>query len=101
MSIYTSRYIAKGLREDLPLVWLAWKQRPRFRSIYGLRSKRFNELIDSIFGRTNLVLAKHHYITLDGYCIDGTVNAAHANKHSYVWKKITQRHKARTLDQVH
>src|SRR5437899_4902356 len=64
MGIYTSRYIAKGLREDLHFMWLAGMQRPDFRTINDFRSKRLNELIDSIFVETILFLAKHHYITL-------------------------------------
>jgi transposase len=101
MGIYTSRYIAKGLREDLHFMWLAAMQRPDFRTINDFRSKRLKDLIDLIFVEVILFLAEHKYISLDNYFVDGTVIAANANKHSYVWKNNTKRYKAKTLKKIH
>lgn len=101
MGIYTSRCMAKALREDLHFMWLAAMQRPDFRTINDFRSKRLKDLIDPIFVETILFLAEHKYIALEKYFVDGTVIAANANKYSYVWKKNTGRYKANTLDKIH
>src|SRR5271167_4787825 len=36
--VYSSRYIAKALREDVNYMWLSGMQRPDFRTINGFRS---------------------------------------------------------------
>lgn len=93
MKIYTSRRIAKALREDVNFMWLSGMQRPDFRTINNFRSSRLKNVINKIFRSMIIFLDKNRYIKLENYFIDGTRIEANANKYSYVWSGNTKRYK--------
>nr|WP_324607712.1 transposase [Paenibacillus sp. IHBB 10380] len=47
--MYSSRLIAKGIREQIPLMWLAGRQRPDFRTINRFRSERMKDVLEAVF----------------------------------------------------
>ncbi|TYP72348.1 transposase [Paenibacillus methanolicus] len=47
--IYSSRQIAKAVRENIMFMWLAARQRPDFRTINRFRSERMKNVLESIF----------------------------------------------------
>jgi len=100
MKIYSSRRIAKALREDINFMWLSGMQRPDFRTINNFRSGRLKEVIDKVFSSMIIFLTDNKYIKLEDYFVDGTKIEANANKYSYVWSKNTQRYKAMTKDKI-
>jgi len=90
--IYSSRKIAKSLRENIYFMWLSGESRPDFRTINDFRL-RLTEMVEEIFVSMILFLSDNGYIELEKYFIDGTKLRADAKKTSYVWKKNTDRYK--------
>ncbi|MBK8381600.1 MAG: IS1182 family transposase [Ignavibacteria bacterium] len=93
--IYSSRRIAKALRENVNFMWLSSKSRPDFRTINNFRSSRLKGLIDTVFSSTLEILIDSKLIKLEDYFTDGTKIEADANKYSYVWKKNVERNKSK------
>jgi transposase len=98
--IYSSRRIAKALREDVNFMWLAGMQRPDFRTINEFRSSRLKGVVDSVFGSMVLFLLDHGYIDLQQYFVDGTKLRADSNKHKIVWAKNTKRYKEKAQQKI-
>ena len=100
MKIYSSRRIAKALREDINYMWLSGMQRPDFRTINNFRSGRLRGVIDQVFSSMIIFLTDNKYIKLEDYFVDGTKIEANANRYSYVWSRNTQRYKATTKEKI-
>ena len=98
--VYTSRPLAKKLREDLVFIWLAGGHRPCFKTLSAFRSCRMQDLVDMILSRVLLYLVEHGYVNLEDLYVDGSKWEANANKHKIVWRKNTQRYKAGVLDRI-
>ena len=98
--IYSSRRIAKALREDVNFMWLSGMQRPDFRTINEFRSSRLKGVIDEVFGSMVLFLLDHDYIDLQQYFVDGTKLRADNNKHKIVWAKNTKRYKEKAQQKI-
>lgn len=92
--IYSSRRIAKALRENVHFMWLAGMSQPDFRTLNLFRSSRLKGVIDEVFSSMALFLLEHQYIDLSEYFVDGTKLRADANRHKVVWAKSTHRYKA-------
>jgi len=93
--VYTSRKIAKALRENIYFMWLSGNQHPDFRTINRFRSSVVKEVIEEIFTSVLELLIDGKYIRLENYYLDGTKMEANANKYSWVWAKSTQHYKER------
>lgn len=91
--LYSSRRIAKALREDVNAMWLSGMQRPDFRTINLFRSGRLKDVIDQVFSSMVLFLIDNKYIDLHEYFVDGTKLRADNNRHKVVWAKNTKRYK--------
>jgi transposase len=98
--IYSSRKIAKALREDIHFMWLSGMNRPDYRTIILFRSSRLKPVIDKVFGSMVIFCQEQGYIKLENYFIDGTKMEADASKTSYVWAKNVKRHKASTEEKI-
>jgi len=92
--VYSSRMIAKALREDVNFMWLSGQQRPDFRTLNRFRSSRLKETIDSVFGSMISFCLEKKYISFTHYFVDGTKIEANANRSTYVWAKNASRYKA-------
>jgi transposase len=100
MKLYSSRKIAKALREDVTFMWISGMNRPDFRTINSFRSGRLKEVIDEVFTETLIFLIDNRYVKLEKYFIDGTKFRADANKNSYVWRKNTERYKGKVIEKI-
>lgn len=98
--IYSSRQIAKAVRENIPFMWLAARQRPDFRTINRFRSERMKDLLETIFTSILSLLAEEGYIKLEHYFVDGTKIEANANRYTFVWGKAVVKHKAKLEEKV-
>lgn len=98
--IYSSRMIAKALREDVNFMWLSGMNRPDFRTINRFRSGRLKKVIDEVFGKMTKLLVEHGYVDLEKYFVDGTKMRADNNKHKVVWKKNTKRYKGNVQEKI-
>jgi len=98
--IYSSRQIAKALRENIPFMWLAARQTPDFRTINRFRSERMKDVLARVFTAVLELLVAEGYVKLEHYFVDGTKIEANANRYTFVWGKAVARYKARLQEQV-
>lgn len=98
--IYSSRQIAKALRENIHFMWLSGGNRPDFRTINRFRSSRLKGRIEEVFGAVVELLLEEGLIDFRDYFLDGTKIEANANKYSFVWGKATKKYKARLQTQL-
>jgi transposase len=81
--IYSSRQIAKAVRENVMFMWIAGRQRPDFRTINRFRSERMKEVLETVFTAVLQFLAEENYVQLEHYFVDGTKIEANANKYRF------------------
>jgi transposase len=98
--LYSSRKIAKALRENIYFMWLSGNQQPDFRTINRFRSEMVKGMIEDIFTSVLELLLDEGYVKLENYFLDGTKLEANANKYSWVWGKSTRRYKQRLQEKV-
>lgn len=98
--IYSSRQIAKALRENIHFMWLSGNNRPDFRTINRFRSSVMKGIIDEIFGSVLELLIEEGYVKLEHYFLDGTKIEANANKYSWVWGKAVKKKKEKLQQKI-
>lgn len=98
-NLYSCRKIEAALRRDIHFIWLAGYEQPDFNTINRFRN-RVKEEINQVFTQLVLVLAERGFITLDVEYIDGTKIESKANKYTFVWRKSTERYRARLLEKI-
>lgn len=84
--VYSSRMLAKQLRENLTFIWISGNQRPDFRTLNNFRL-RLKDDIKSVFRQIVLYGLEEGVIEGEDVFIDHTKREANANKHKIVWKK--------------
>ncbi len=57
-------------------------------------------VIDEVFYALVEQLLDQGYIDLESYFVDGTKIEANANRHSFVWRKSTDKYKAQLQEKV-
>jgi transposase len=98
--VYSSRRIAKGLRENIHFMWISGGNRPDFRTINEFRSSRLKPVIDEVFHGVMEYLVEGGHVKLEHYFVDGTKIEANANKHKVVWAKGKEHHQKRVRQQI-
>ncbi|MBP6813077.1 MAG: IS1182 family transposase [Saprospiraceae bacterium] len=98
--IYTTRPLARAIREQLPFIWLAGGHQPSFKTLSEFRGNRMQGMIDVIFTQVLLMLVQEGYIDLEDLYVDGSKWEANANRHKVVWAKNTARYKAAVLERI-
>ena len=98
--IYSSRLIAKAVRENIMFMWIAGRQRPDFRTINRFRSERMKNVLETVFTAVLQFLAEENYVKLDHYFVDGTKIEANANRYTFVWGKAVVKQKAKLQEKV-
>jgi transposase len=98
--IYSSRKIAKALRENIYFMWLSGNSHPDFHTINRFRGVVMKETIGEIFAAVLRILVEGGYVKLENYFVDGTKVEANASKYSFVWAKNTKRYKEQVQAKV-
>ncbi|GMA64366.1 hypothetical protein GCM10025859_48060 [Alicyclobacillus fastidiosus] len=98
--IYSSRQIAKALRENIHFMWLSARQTPDFRTINRFRSERMKDIVEQVFAAVLELLIDEGYVKFEHYFLDGTKIEANANRYTFVWKKSTDRFQSRLQAQI-
>ena len=98
--VYSSRKIAKALRENIYFMWLSGNQQPDFRTINRFRSEVVKDVIEDIFTSVLELLIEEGYVKLENYFLDGTKMEANANKYSWVWGRSTRHYKQKLQEKV-
>ncbi|MCI3919248.1 transposase [Paenibacillus sp. TRM 82003] len=60
--MYSSRQIAKAVRENIMFLWIAGRQRPDFRTINRFRSERMKDVLATVFTGVLQLLADEKYV---------------------------------------
>jgi transposase len=97
---FSSRKIAKALRENIHYMWLSGMSRPDHRTINRFRGVVMKEVVEEVFYGVVEQLFEMGYIELEKYFVDGTKIEANANRYSFVWRKSTKRYKANLQEKV-
>ncbi len=98
--IYSSRKIARALRENITFMWLSKYQAPDFRTINRFRKEILGDAIENIFAEVVKLLIELGYVNFDYYYLDGTKVEANANKYSFVWAKSTKTFEKKLREKV-
>jgi transposase len=98
--IYSSRKIAKALRENIHFMWLSGNNHPDFHTINRFRGVVVKGSIGEIFAAVLTLLIEGGHVKLENYFVDGTKVEANANKYSFVWAKNTKRYKEQLQTKV-
>ena len=98
-NLYSCRKIEAALKRDIHFIWLAGYEQPDFNTINRFRN-RVKEEINQVFTQLVIVLAQKGFITLDVEYIDGTKIESKANKYTFVWRKSTEKNRAKLLSKI-
>lgn len=98
--IYSTRRIAKALREDINFLWLSRMNQPDFRTINRFRGEILRETIEGLFTELAEELLDMGLVDFEKLFVDGTKVEANANKYSFVWKKSTEKYKSKLQENV-
>lgn len=96
--VFSSRMLAKALRENVMFMWLSGNQKPDFRTINMFRGSKLKDIMDEVFITTVKHLAAKGYVKLENYFVDGTKIESAANKYTFVWKRSIETNE-RKLDE--
>ncbi len=98
--IYSSRRIAKALREDIHFMWLSGGNRPDFRTLNNFRSSRLKGVIDEVFTAILELLIEEGLVKFEDLYLDGTKLESSANRYTFVWAKTVKRNKGKLQDKI-
>lgn len=98
--IYSSRQIAKALRENIYFMWISGDNQPDFRTINNFRSSRLKDVIDEVFAEVLGYLIEQGKVKLEHYFVDGITIEANASKHKVVWAKSNAKYQKRAHQQI-
>jgi transposase/ribosomal protein S15P/S13E len=98
--LYSSRRIAKALRENVNFMWLSGQNHPDFRTINRFRGEVMKDIIGDVFASVLELLIEQGHVKLEDYFIDGSKLEANARRHSAVWAKNTQRYKGQVRKKI-
>ena len=87
--VYSSRQIAKALRENINFMWISGGNKPDFRTVNRFRSD-MKDIIEDVFYDVVRLLIDRKYISMENYFLDGTKIEANANKYTFVWNKTVK-----------
>ena len=97
---FSSRQIAKALRENVNYMWLSGMSRPDFRTINRFRGEIMRTVVDEVFYGVIEQLLERGYIDMERYFVDGTKIEANANRYSFVWRKSMEKNKGKLQEKV-
>ncbi len=98
--IYSSRQMAKALRESVPFLWLSGLNQPDFRTLNRFRGEILKGIIEEVFLALLKLLIAEKYVKLEDYFVDGTKIEANANRYTAVWAKNTERYEQQLAEKV-
>jgi transposase len=99
-NVFSSRQIAKQVRENIYMRWIAGCQQPDFRTINSFRKEKLSPIIEEIFVEVVRYLKKSGHIELETVYIDGTKIESRANRYTFVWKKAVKNYDEKLEEKV-
>ena len=89
--LFSSRKIAKALRQNVYFMWLAGMERPDFNTVNRFRTY-LGEVLEEVFSELAEFLLQQGYVQGKEYFVDGSLLEADARKFSAVWRKNVKRY---------
>lgn len=86
VGIFSSRKIAKELRENIHFMWISGRQTPDFRTINKFRKTKLQPVMHEVFISSVKLLSEAGYVNLENYFLDGTKIESKAGRYTFVWK---------------
>ncbi len=99
-NVYSCRKIEKALQENIYFMWLSGNSMPDFRTINDFRGKRLKTQIHGLFAEVVKLLQELNLVSLDMQYIDGTKIESAANRYTFVWRKSTEKYKAKLEEKI-
>ena len=99
-NIYSSRQIAKALRENVQFMWISGNNRPDFRTINRFRGTVLKETIETVFSTVLELLLEKGVVRFEEYFVDGTKIEADAGRYTFVWKKGVEKNRAKLIAKI-
>ncbi len=99
-NVYSCRRIADLLGRDFHYMWLTGGQTPSFSTINRFRSEHLKDVINNLFVQVVMKLVEAGQLSLDVQYIDGTKIESAANRYTFVWRKTTERNRARLESRI-
>jgi len=97
---FSSRKIAKALRENIYYMWLSGMSQPDHRTINRFRGVVMKEVVEEVFYGVVEQLFEMGLVDLEKYFVDGTKIEANANRYSFVWRKSTEKYQTNLKKKV-
>lgn len=97
---FSSRKIAKALRENINFMWLSGMSQPDHRTINRFRGVVMKEVVEEVFYGVVEQLLEMGLVDLEKYFVDGTKIEANANRYSFVWRKSTENYQVNLQKKV-
>jgi transposase len=98
--VYSSRQIAKALRENVNFMWLSGGNRPDFRTLNRFRGSTMKEVVGEVFAEVLEYLIDEGYVKMETYFVDGTKIEANANRYGWVWAKNVRRYQTQVREKI-
>lgn len=98
-NLYSCRKIETALKRDIHFIGLAGYEQPDFNTVNRFRN-RVKDEINQVFTQLVVVLAEKGFITLEVEYIDGTKIESKANKYTFVWRKSTEKNRAKLMEKI-
>jgi len=99
-NIYSSRKIEQALSDRISFMWLSGNQVPDHNTINRFRSSNLKDAIHEIFTQVVSMLVDMGYLSLEVIYVDGTKVESRANRYTFVWRKTTEKNKARLEEKI-
>jgi len=99
-NVYSCRRIADLLGRDFHYMWLTGGQTPSFSTINRFRSEHLKDVVNNLFVQVVMKLVEAGQLSLDVQYIDGTKIESAANRYTFVWRKTTERNRARLESRI-
>jgi Transposase domain (DUF772) len=98
--VYSSRQIAKALRENLNFMWLSGGNRPDFRTLNRFRGSTMKAVVGEVFAEVLEYLIDKGYVKVETYFVDGTKIEANANRYRPVWAENVRRYQTQVREKI-
>lgn len=99
-NIVSSRQIAKAVRENIYMRWIAGCQQPDFRTINSFRKDKLAPIIEEVFVEVVKYLKQEGHVELQTVYLDGTKIESRANRYTFVWKKAIEKYDEKLEEKV-
>ena len=94
-NLYSCRKIEAALTDRISFMWLSGNQTPCRSTINTFRSTHLKDSVNQIFTQVILLLVEMGHLSLDVLYTDGTKLESRANRYTFVWRKSTEKNKAK------